>query len=98
MPLHLLHILQLLNVGCFAPLKQAYKKELRGLADSYIYYINKKAFLATFRLVFNKAFWKDNILLSFRATGLVLHNLEVVLSKLEVKHCTLTLPVLGPTL
>jgi hypothetical protein len=89
MPLHLLHILQLLNVGCFAPLKQAYKKELRGLADSYIYY---------FRLVFNKAFLKDNILLSFRATGLVLYNLEVVLSKLEVKHCTLTLPVLGPTL
>jgi hypothetical protein len=65
MPLHLLHILQLLNVGCFAPLKQAYKKELRGLADSYIYYINKKAFLATFRLVFNKAFLKNNILLSF---------------------------------
>ena len=78
MPPHSSHILQPLNVGCFTPLKQAYKKELRGLADSYIYYINKKAFLATFRAVFNKAFSKDNTLLSFRATGLVLYNPEVV--------------------
>ena len=98
MPPHLLHILQLLNVGYFALLKQAYKKELRGLADNYIYYINKKAFLATFRLVFNRAFLKDNILLSFRATSLVLHNLEVVLSKLKVKPYTLTLPALRPNL
>jgi hypothetical protein len=98
MPLHLSHILQLLNVGCFALLKQAYKKKLRGLADSYIYYINKKAFLATFRLVFNKVFLKNNILLSFRVTSLVLYNLEVVLSKLKVKHYTLTLLILGPTL
>jgi hypothetical protein len=98
MPLHLSHILQPLNVGYFALLKQAYKKELRGLADNYIYHINKKAFLATFRLVFNRAFSKDNILSSFRATSLVPHNLEVVLSKLEVKPRTLTLPALGPTL
>jgi hypothetical protein len=48
--------------------------------------------------VFNKAFLKDNILLSFRVTSLVLYNLEVVLSKLEVKPCTLTLPILEPTL
>jgi hypothetical protein len=98
MPPHLSHILQPLDVGCFALLKQAYKKELRGLADNYIHYIDKKAFLATFGLVFNRAFSKDNILLSFRATGLVPHNLEVVLSKLEVKPRTPTLPALGPTL
>jgi hypothetical protein len=29
MPAHLSHILQLLNVGCFAPLKRAYSKEIR---------------------------------------------------------------------
>ena len=97
MPPHLLYILQPLNVGCFTLLKQAYKKELRGLADSYIYYINKKAFLATIRLVFDKAFLRDNIVLSFRATSLVLYNLEVVLSKLKVKPCTLTPPAQGPT-
>jgi hypothetical protein len=65
MPLHASYILQLLNVGCFAALKQAYKKEIRGLADSYINYVNKKAFLATFLGVYNKAILKSNILLSF---------------------------------
>jgi hypothetical protein len=30
MPPHASHILQPLDVGCFAPLKQAYKKEIRG--------------------------------------------------------------------
>ena len=91
------HILQLLDIGYFALLKQAYKKELRGLADSYIYYINKKAFLATIRLVINKVFLRDNIVLSFRATSLVLYNLEVVLPKLKVKPCALTLPAQEPT-
>jgi hypothetical protein len=98
MPLHASYILQLLDVGCFAPLKQVYKKEIRGLADCYINYINKKAFLATFLGVNDKAFLKSNILLSFRATSLVLLDSEVVLSKLEVKPCTPTLLAPGPTI
>jgi hypothetical protein len=65
MPLYASYILQLLNVGCFALLKQVYKKEIRGLVDSYINYINKRAFLATFLAVYNKAILKSNILLSF---------------------------------
>ena len=48
MPPHASHILQPLDVGCFAPLKRAYKKEINVLANSYINYINKKAFLTTF--------------------------------------------------
>ena len=97
MPLHASYILQLLNVGYFTPLKQAYKKKIRGLVDSYINYINKRAFLVTFLGVYNKAILKSNILSSFRATSLVLLDLEVVLLKLEVKPCTLTLLLLGPT-
>jgi hypothetical protein len=97
MPLYTSYILQLLDVRCFAPLKQVYKKEIRGLADSYINYVNKKAFLATFLDVYNRAILKSNILSSFRATGLVLLDLEVVLLKLKVKPCTLTLLALGPT-
>jgi hypothetical protein len=72
-------------------------KEIRGLADSYINYVNKKAFLATFLEVYNRAILKSNILSSFRATSLVLLDLEVVLLKLKVKPCTLTLLALGPT-
>ncbi len=97
MPPHSSHILQPLDVGCFAPLKQAYKKELRGLADSHIHHIDKKAFLAAFKPVFNKAFSKKNILSSFRATGLVPHNPDVVLSRLEVQPRTPSPPALGPT-
>ena len=95
MPPHLSHILQLLNVGCFAPLKRAYGREIRVLALDCIGRIDKKAFIATFAKVFEKAFLKANILLSFRATGLVPNNLLVVLSKLNVKLRTLTPPLSG---
>jgi hypothetical protein len=97
MPPHASHILQPLNVGCFAPLKQAYKKEIKSLADSHITHVDKKAFLATFQLVYNKAILKSNILLSFQATGLIPLNPEAVLLRLEVKPRTLTPPLLGPT-
>ena len=95
MPAHLSYILQLLDVGCFAPLKRAYSKEIRVLALNYISQIDKKAFIATLREVFKKAFLKANILLSFRATGLVPSNLLVVLLKLDVKPCMLLLPFLA---
>ena len=95
MPPHLSHILQLLNVGCFAPLKRAYGREIRVLALDCISRINKKAFITTFVKVFEKAFLKANILLSFRATGLVPNNLLVVLSKLDVKLRTPTPPLSG---
>ena len=88
--------MQLLNVRYFTLLKQAYKREIKSLADNYITYVDKKAFLATFYLVYNKAILKSNILLSFRVTGLVLLNLEVVLLRLKVKPYTLTLPLLRP--
>jgi hypothetical protein len=74
-----------------------YKKEIKGLVDSYINYINKKAFLVIFLEVYNRAILKSNILSSFRVTSLVLLDLEVVLLKLKVKPYTLTLLVLGPT-
>jgi hypothetical protein len=97
MPLHASYILQLLDVGCFALLKQAYKEEIRVLANCFINYINKKAFLDVYKKVHERVFSSNNIRSSFRATSLVLDNLEVVLSKLEVKPCTLTPPAPGPT-
>jgi hypothetical protein len=48
MPPYTSYILQLLNVGCFALLKRAYKIEINVLVNSNITYINKKAFLDTF--------------------------------------------------
>jgi hypothetical protein len=95
MPPHSSHILQPLDVGCFAPLKRAYSKEIRVLALDHIGRIDKKAFIATFAKVFDKAFSKANILSSFRATGLVPSDPLVVLSKLNVKLRTPTPPLSG---
>jgi hypothetical protein len=53
--------------------------------------------LATFQLVYNRVISKRNILPSFRATGLVPLNPEVVLSRLEVKPRTPTPPLSRPT-
>jgi hypothetical protein len=98
MPPHASHILQPLDVRCFAPLKRAYKTEINVLANSHINHINKRTFLATFLAVYNKAISKSNILSSFQATSLVPLDPEVVLSKLKVKPRTLTPPAPGPTL
>ena len=97
MPPHSSHILQPLDVGCFAPLKRAYSKEIRVLATDHINHIDKKAFIASFARVFELAFSKANIQSSFRATGLVPSNPMVVLSKLEVNPRTPTLPLPGTT-
>jgi hypothetical protein len=78
-------------------LKRAYGKEIRGLANSYIEHIDKKAFLASFKEVFGRSFSKENIQSSFQATGIVPHNPEAVLSKLEVNPRTPTPPAPGAT-
>jgi hypothetical protein len=97
MPLHASYILQPLNVGCFAPLKQAYKEEIRVLVNYFINHIDKKAFLDTYKKVHERVFSSNNIISSFRATSLVPDNAEVVLSKLEAKPRTPTPPAPGPT-
>jgi hypothetical protein len=63
------------------------------LALDYIGRIYKKAFIATFAKMFEKAFSKVNILSSFRATGLVPNDPLVVLSRLDVKPRTPSLPL-----
>ena len=56
--------------------------------------IDKKAFIATFAKVFEKAFSKTNILSSFRAAGLVPNDPLVVLAKLDAKLRTPTPPLI----
>ena len=97
MPPHSSHILQPLDVGCFAPLKRAYSREIRVLATDHVGHIDKKAFIASFAKVFETAFSKASIQSSFRATGLVPDDPLVVLSKLEVKPRTPTPPLPGTT-
>jgi hypothetical protein len=93
MPAHASHLLQPLDVGCFSPLKRAYKKEIRTLANSCINRINKIAFLAAFTAVYQHVFSSDNIKAGFKATGLVPADPGAVLSKLEIKPRTPSPPL-----
>ena len=65
MPAYLLYLLQPLNIGCFSPLKRAYRQQINGLVRDYINYITKLKFLPVFKAAFNSAITKDNIYASF---------------------------------
>jgi hypothetical protein len=90
MPPHLSHLLQLLNVGCFSPLKQAYSNKINSLVQYSTKKIKKEAFLLAFKAAFKKLIIKENICTGFRSARLVLHNLEAVILKLDVVLCTPT--------
>ena len=94
---HSSHVLQPLDVGCFAPLKWAYSKKIRVLATDHANRIDKKALIASFAKVFEPAFSKENIQSIFRATGLVSNDPLRVLSKLQVKARTPIPPLPGTT-
>jgi hypothetical protein len=89
MPLHLSHLLQLLNVACFLLLKRLYSNKVLALARSYIYYINKETLLLAFEATFKKTFIAENVRAGFRGARLVPYNLEAVLLKLNMRLRTL---------
>jgi hypothetical protein len=89
---HSSHLLQLLNVACFSPLKRKYGDAISALVRSRIHYISKETFLPAFKSTFEKIFTLANIRAGFRGAGLAPHNLEAVLLKLNVRLRTLTPP------
>jgi hypothetical protein len=88
---YLSHLLQPLNVTCFALLKRSYSNSILALARNYIYYISKETFLLAFKAAYNLIFTKENACVGFRGARLVLFNLDAVLLKLNVRLRTLTL-------
>jgi hypothetical protein len=88
---YLLHLLQPLNIACFALLKRSYSNSILALARNYIYYISKETFLLAFKAAYKYTFTKENAYVEFRGARLVLFNLDVVLLKLNVRLRTLTL-------
>ena len=97
MPSHSSHLLQPLDVVCFSLLKRAYGDEISALARYSTKHIKKEAFLPAFKRSFDQAFSKKSICSSFQAAGLVPHNPEAVLSKLDVVLRTPTPPALQDT-
>jgi hypothetical protein len=92
MPPHSSHILQPLDVGCFAPLKASYGKQIENLVRVRINHITKLEFLPAFKDAFKVAFTEQNIKSGFRATGLVPYDPDNVLSRLDLRLKTPTPP------
>lgn len=84
MPPHSSHLLQPLVVGCFSPLKRAYGDEINSWARYSTHKVKKTTFLPAFKSAFEKAIIKEDICASVRGAGLVPHNPEAVVSKLDV--------------
>ena len=84
MPAHSSHLLQPLDVACFSPLKRKYSDAISGLARNRTHYISKKTFLLAFKTAFEQSITKENIQAGFRGAGLVPHDPQAVLSKLDV--------------
>lgn len=97
MPSHSSHILQPLDVVCFAPLKQKYSQRVRGLARRRVFHINKEGFLPAFKDAFFDVFTIENCQKAFQATGLVPLNAQAVLERLEVRPRTPPGPQLPQT-
>lgn len=62
------------------------------MARSRVHHISKETFLPAFKAAFQKVFTTDNVCAGFRGAGLVPHNPEAVLSKLDVRLRTPTPP------
>ncbi|KAF1922939.1 uncharacterized protein M421DRAFT_21564, partial [Didymella exigua CBS 183.55] len=85
MPPHSSHVLQLLNVTCFLPLKRLYGDEhIQDLARKHVFYINIEGFLPAFKDAFFNIFIAENCCKAFKAAGLVPLNTQVVLDHLKV--------------
>ena len=96
-PAHSSHLLQPLDVGCFAPLKRAYSRFVSDLARIGYNHIDKLDFLADYPQARIEAFQPETIRNSFTATGLTPINPERVLSKLNISLRTPTPPESRPS-
>ena len=92
MPPHSSHLLQPLDVGCFAPLKRAYGRLGENQMRLGINHLDKHDFLAAYPQAHLEAFKARTIQNSFAAAGLVPYNPEQVLGQLNIRLKTPTPP------
>jgi hypothetical protein len=85
MPAYSSHLLQPLNVGCFAELKRSYGKLVETKMGLGVNHINKQEFLPLYQQARASALHKNNIRSGFTATGLVLYEPDRVLSLLHTQ-------------
>ena len=92
MPSHSSHLLQPLDIGCFAVLKRSYGQLVESKMRVGIHYIDKLDFLEAYPFARIEAFKSDNIKNSFAAAGLMPYNPDRVISKLDIRLRTPTPP------
>ena len=90
MPPHSSHLLQPLDISCFAPLKHYYGQKIREMAQNGIHAIDKMDFLSIYRKIHHQAFSKTNISSGFAAASFIPLKPERVLAKLNIKILTLS--------
>jgi hypothetical protein len=82
MPPHSSHILQPMDVGCFAPLKVAFSKQNQALIQRKIYHVTKNDFIVSIHSAID-SLTVSNIEAGFRGSGLQPFDPEVVVSRLD---------------
>ncbi|KAJ5300123.1 hypothetical protein N7508_007366 [Penicillium antarcticum] len=74
MPAHSSHILQPLDIGCFAPLKRSYGRIVDRWMRAGVDFVDKLEFLSNYPEARSDAFTFETIQNSFRAAGLLPYN------------------------
>ena len=92
MPPYSSHLLQPLDVGCFAVLKRLYGQQIQEFMWNGVNHIDKQDFLTAYHSAYIEAMSSANIQSSFAATGLVPYNPMRVLSDLHTQFKTPTPP------
>jgi hypothetical protein len=92
MPLHSSHLLQPLDVSCFAVLKQSYGSVVQEQMQAGINHVDKDNFLDLYLQAHIATYSSKTIQSSFKATSLVPFNPDKVLSQLYIQLNT-PLPV-----
>ena len=80
-PPHCTHVLQGLDVVCFAKMKEEFRKEIRKFEDSHFASVGKGDFAGIFGHAFLRAFTPDSIRAAFEATGVHPFNPDVITEK-----------------
>jgi hypothetical protein len=91
-PPHSSHLLQPLDIGCFAVLKRAYSRLVKFRMRCGSNHVDKLDFLEVYPLARTEAFKSETIKNSFGAAGLVPFSPERVISKLNIRLRTPTPP------
>lgn len=95
MPPHSPHLLQPLDVGCFAGLKYLYGGAIQAKARLSVTHIDKVDFLSVYTDIRAEVYKPINIANSFASTGIIPYSPQQVLEKLNIHLETPTPPSRG---